>query len=126
MIIWDTAVYILAFVVTLPIIATLFVYAVSLNVYKHKSRAVHTAVDWTTAFYLIAVLVMFNIIFGQSFTGVMIALLLTLFTIIVVVHWKLRQEIVFRNVFTFFWRICFLLFLGLYCLLVLTGLILSF
>ncbi|HLR62217.1 MAG TPA: DUF3397 domain-containing protein [Lentibacillus sp.] len=118
--------YFIGFIIMLPVLATLIVYIIGRKVYKHNWKAIHAAVSWTTLLYIIAVITMFKTIFGHSFFGIILLILLTLITAIVVIQWKIYTEVAFKKVFKVFWRICFLLFLLLYCLLVLMGIVLRF
>ncbi|SFB18813.1 Protein of unknown function [Lentibacillus halodurans] len=111
-------------IITMPILATIVVYLAGVKVFRHKWKAVHTAVNWTTFLYIIAVGTMLKIMFGNSFSGIILAILLAMFAVIATVQWKMYTEVVFAKVFKVFWRVCFLLFLLLYCLLVLTGIVL--
>ncbi|WP_077325992.1 DUF3397 domain-containing protein [Virgibacillus siamensis] len=119
----DIIIYLLALIITAPIAVTWIVYLIGFKLYRHKWKALHKSVNWTTPLYIIAVLVLFNLIFEQSFFGVLLVVLPSLFTIIAVVQWRLYTEVAFRNIFKIFWRICFLLFGILYCLLILIGIV---
>ncbi|GGJ86787.1 hypothetical protein GCM10007063_06640 [Lentibacillus kapialis] len=122
--IWNLIAYFIGFFITLPVLATVIVYVIGRKASRQNQKAVHTAVNWTTLLYIIAVIAMFKTIFGNSYFGIILLIMLMLFAIIVVIQWKVYTEIVFKKVLKVFWRICFLLFLLLYCLLTLTGIIL--
>jgi len=107
--------------ITVPVLATVIVYSVGWKMYGHKWKAIHAAVNWTTLLYIIAAVIMFKMNFGRSFAGTVVLILLTIFTAIVVIQWKVSTEVTFSNVFNVFWCICFLLFVLLNCLLALTG-----
>ncbi|WP_369693677.1 DUF3397 domain-containing protein [Lentibacillus sp. CBA3610] len=111
--------------ITIPVMITLAVYFVSKNIYGRKWRALHAAVNWTTLLYIINVMIMFKTIVGSAFPGIILAVLLTMFAVIAVVQWKMYTEVVFRKVFKIFWRACFLIFIVLYVLLILIGIILN-
>ncbi|MGP4106883.1 DUF3397 domain-containing protein [Virgibacillus sp. L01] len=117
----DIIIYFIGLIVTVPIIATWIVYLISMKIYRHKWKAVHNAVNWTTILYIIAVVALVNEIFGISFFGTILVILISIYTIIVVAHWKIYTEVIFTKAFKMFWRICFLLFLMLYICLVLIG-----
>lgn len=119
----DFIIYLLGFIITVPVLATWIVYVISLKIYRHRWQAFHTAVNWTTIFYIFAVYVMFDKFFGNTLTGITLILLISTFTIIVIAHWEMYTEIIFSKVFKIFWRVCFLLFLVLYMALVFLGII---
>ncbi|WP_174613152.1 DUF3397 domain-containing protein [Virgibacillus ihumii] len=114
-------VYVIGLMITVPVAVTLIVYVIGVKVYRQKWKAIHKAVSWTTLLYIIAVLVMLQQIFDSSFIGIWVIVLLSIFTVIAVVHWKLYTEVVFYKVFKIFWRVCFLLFVLLYIVLVVIG-----
>ncbi|WP_010530441.1 DUF3397 family protein [Lentibacillus jeotgali] len=124
--IFDLVAYFIGLIITLPVLATSIVYIIGRKVHQHHWKAIHTAVNWTTFLYIIAVITMFKTIFGRTFFGIILLILLTLFTAIVVIRWKMYTEVIFKKIFKVFWRICFLLFLLLYCLFILIGIVLQF
>ncbi|WP_164669104.1 DUF3397 domain-containing protein [Virgibacillus doumboii] len=119
----DIIIYFIGFIITAPVAATVIVYLISFQLYNHRWKAIHKSVNWTTLLYIIAVAVLFRIIFGNSFIGILFVLLISIFIFIAVAQWKINTEVVFNNIFKIFWRICFLLFLFLYIILVIFGII---
>lgn len=119
----DIVIYLIGLIITVPIVVTWIVYFIGVKMHGHKWTALHKAVNWTTLLYIIAVLVLLQQILGNSFFGIFIILLPSIFTFITIIQWKLKTEVVFRKVFKIFWRICFLMFALLYCLLVFIGII---
>ncbi|MFB4167600.1 DUF3397 domain-containing protein [Virgibacillus sp. JSM 102003] len=117
----DFIIYFIGLIVTAPILATWVVYLISVKMYRHKWKAIHNTVNWTTLLYIIAVGTLVKEIFGISFFGIILVILISIYTIIVVAHWKIYTEVIFTKAFKMFWRICFLLFFILYICLVLIG-----
>lgn len=117
----DFIIYFIGLIVTVPIIATWIVYLISVKMYRHKWKAVHNAVNWTTILYIIAVGTLVKEIFGISFFGIILVIIISIYTIIVIAQWKIYTEVIFSKAFKVFWRICFLLFSMLYICLVLIG-----
>ncbi|RKQ37389.1 DUF3397 domain-containing protein [Oceanobacillus halophilus] len=116
-------VYIFAFLITIPMIATALVYFISLKLQRIKKKAFHTAVNWTTIFYVIAVIILFQINFSIKSTGYILIFILGVLTIIILYQWKVGVEIELKKAFRVLWRFCFLLFLLIYILLVCIGII---
>ncbi|TRM12300.1 DUF3397 domain-containing protein [Lentibacillus cibarius] len=110
-------------IITLPMLVTWGVYYTVARGGYNKWKAIHAAVNWTTLLYILAVTAMLYMMFGASYLGIITVLLLVLFTVIIVIRWKMFTEVVFRKAFRIFWRICFLLFVCLYFLLAITGMI---
>lgn len=121
----DLFAYFIGTIITIPVIATLVIYFASKKIFGHKWRALHAAVNWTTLLYIIAVVTMLKTIFGNSFPGIILATILAMFAIIVVIQWKMYTEVVFKKAFKVFWRACFLIFVFLYVLLIIIGIILN-
>lgn len=117
----DFIIYFIGVIVTVPIITTYAIYFISVKIHGYKWRALHTAVNWTTLLYIIADITLLQIIFGNSFFGSILVLLIGIVAIITIAQWKIYTEVVVGKVFKVFWRFCFLLFSIFYCILVLTG-----
>ncbi|RYG74071.1 DUF3397 family protein [Lentibacillus lipolyticus] len=122
----DMLAYLIGIIITVPMLATLGVYYAAIGAGRNNWKAVHTAVNWTTLLYILAVIVMLSTIVGSGYAGIILILLMILFTVIIVVRWKKFTEVVFYNAFKIFWRICFLLFVCLYFLLAIMGIIQNF
>ncbi|SDQ63182.1 DUF3397 domain-containing protein [Virgibacillus salinus] len=114
-------IYFIGFIITVPVIATWIVYLISLKIYNHKWKAFHNAVNWTAILYIIAVNTLVSEVFGISFFGIVLVILISIYTIIIIVHWKIYTEVLFSKAFKLFWRICFLLFSIFYICLVFVG-----
>lgn len=116
-------IYLIAIVITLPIIATWFVYVMSKKIYKQTWKAVHTAVNWTTIFYIIAVIMILLMFFNKSFIGIISIFLMIMLSIIVIVQWKLKTEVILRHGLKILWRVSFLVFSFSYTFLVIFGIV---
>ncbi|WP_218775550.1 DUF3397 domain-containing protein [Oceanobacillus senegalensis] len=118
-------VYIIAFFITVPIIATIFTFILFLKLCRSKKRALHKSINWTIIFYIIAVMILIQVIFQIDSFGYILVVLLTILTIIILAQWKKNTEIEFKKAFRLLWRVCFLLFLFLYLSLLIFGLIMQ-
>lgn len=119
----DIISYISSFFITIPIIASLLVYMISMIWERNKLKAVHKMVAWTTCFYIIAVSIMLTLIFGRSFTGIILIFLLTLLSLIIFIQWKTKRDVELRKAVRILWRISFLLFFFLYGCFMVVGII---
>ncbi|MHA6251391.1 DUF3397 domain-containing protein [Oceanobacillus sp. CAU 1775] len=115
----------LAFFITAPLFSSIIVYFISMTIERNKWKAIHRVVNWTTIFYVIAVLMMLQMIFDRNFIGIAIIVLLTILTIIVVVQWKKDRDIQFLSAFKLLLRVSFLLFFVLYGCLMIIGIIIQ-
>ena len=119
----DFIIYTLSFFITIPFLASLLVYLVSMVIDRNKLKAIHRLVNWTTHFYIIAVTVMLSIIFNWSFIGIVLILLLSLLTLIIFIQWKTKRDVEITRAVKLLWRISFLLFFVLYSCLLLIGIL---
>ncbi|MFC4557008.1 DUF3397 domain-containing protein [Virgibacillus kekensis] len=113
--------YLIGFILTAPVIVTLLVYFAAGKLSKSRWRAVHKAVNWTTGLYIISVCILLEVVFNNSYVGIVMVLLLGTLAAIVILQWKMYTEVIFKNVFKIFWRFSFLLFAFLYIFLVFYG-----
>ncbi|GAA0445899.1 DUF3397 domain-containing protein [Lentibacillus halophilus] len=119
----DVIAFIIGIIVTLPMLATWGVYYIASGAGWNQWKAIHTAANWTTLLYILAVSTMLYMMFGIDYVEMIPVFLMTLFIVIVVIRWKRHTEVVFSKAFKIFWRVCFLLFACLYGLLAITGII---
>ncbi|MFC4023250.1 DUF3397 domain-containing protein [Oceanobacillus longus] len=117
-------IYFISLFITLPIFATISIYLISVKVlHSKKLKAVHTAVNWTTILYIIVVVILFDLIFGRIFIGWIIVFFIISLSIIITYQWKTGTEVELGKAIRVIWRFSFILFLMLYILLVLVGII---
>jgi len=115
---------IIALLITFPFIPTIIVYKVSDIMMQHKLRALHIAINWTTILYILASMRILNMMFDQQFIGIIIGLILVLLAIIIIWQWKTNTEVLLNKAIKILWRLCFLIFLFAYTILVVYGVIL--
>ncbi|MGM0844497.1 MAG: DUF3397 domain-containing protein [Bacillota bacterium] len=84
-------------------------------------KAVNTAVNFTTFLLIISVHFIIVAIWDKSLFWVLILVLLVSMGILSVIHWKIKEEIVFLHVIKGGWRLNFLLFSTAYILLLFYG-----
>lgn len=113
----------IAFIITFPFLPTIFVYKISKKVFHHKLRALHSAINWTTILYILATTKMLNNIFEQQMIGIIIGLILLFLAIIIIWQWKTRTEVLFYKALKILWRLCFLIFLLTYTIMVVSSII---
>lgn len=119
----DYLIYFVAFLITFPFVLTFAAYFLFRKVYGHQWKAIHSTVGWTTIGYVAAVPLLFKVLFGHSFIGIVLLLLLIILAIIIYFQWKVHVEVEIKQAIKILWRICFLLFLFLYIVLVFFGII---
>ncbi|MCM3114040.1 DUF3397 domain-containing protein [Neobacillus sp. MER 74] len=90
---------------------------------KSTRKAVHISLDSTTFLFIISVHFLIVTIWEKSYFWVIILIMILIAMIFVLVHWKVKEEILIKKVIKGFWRFNFLLFLLAYLTLTLYGLI---
>ena len=119
----DFIAYILSFFITIPLLASFFVYIIRMIRERNKLKAFHAAVNWTTLLYIIAVTIMLEIIFDRSFIGIVLIFLLASLSLIIFIQWRTGRDVQMKKAVKLLWRISFLLFFILYGCLMVVGII---
>lgn len=112
-----------ATIVTLPVFALIVIYFIARAVTRNNKKSFHLAIDASTLFFILAVHFILIIIWETSFLSLILTVLLVIATIMILTHYKLKEEIHFKRVFKGFWRLNFLLFFFAYFCLVTFGII---
>ncbi|WP_026906017.1 DUF3397 domain-containing protein [Paucisalibacillus globulus] len=119
----DFLIVLLAFIITAPILMTILTYYSLKLIYQNPIKAFQKAISWTTIIYILEVNTMFSYLFGRSFLGYIIVLMLCVLTIVIVLQWKNNVEINYQKALKLLWRISFLIFFVLYIILVIIGIV---
>ncbi|MED4015439.1 DUF3397 domain-containing protein [Sutcliffiella cohnii] len=114
---------IIATFVTIPIFTWFLLYFITRYITKNNKRSFQMATDYSTFFFILAVHYLIVIIWDRSLLWLILIVLITIATVIVLVHYRINQEIKFGKVWKGFWRTNFLLFFFLYFSLAFFGLI---
>ena len=107
--------------IIMPIFVYMTVYTFSKRMVRNNKKAVRLSADVTTIFLILAVHYAVIALFEHSYLWIIIIILILLATSILFIHYKVREEVDLKRVFTSFWRASFLLFSISYFLLVVIG-----
>ncbi|MDZ5470690.1 DUF3397 domain-containing protein [Bacillus sp. 31A1R] len=113
---------IIATFITLPILGYLIVFIISKQITKHHRRSVKIALDASTILFILSVHFLIIVIWQKSFLWMILLGLISVAIIVVVLNWKLKEEIDFTRVFRGFWRFTFMIFFSIYIVLICIGL----
>lgn len=113
----------IATLVTLPIISYVIFFIVAKQLTKNHRRAVRMAMDLSTVFFIFSVNYLIMAIWNKHLFWLIMVFILTIACSVVLVHYKVNQEIVFEKVLKGFWRLNFVCFFGMYVLLCFIGII---
>ncbi|WP_456271631.1 DUF3397 domain-containing protein [Bacillus sp. AK031] len=87
---------------------------------KHK-KAVNAAVNVTTFLLIVAVHFIVLAIWNKSYLWIIMLVMIVSTGLLSVIHWKIKEEVIFRSVIKGGWRLNFLLFSMAYIILMLYG-----
>lgn len=107
--------------VIMPVIVYMIVYILSRKKFKNNKKALRLSADATTLFLIMAVHYAVIALFEHSYLWIIMITLILLASIVLFMHYKVREEVDLKRVFTSFWRAAFLLFSIGYFLLAVIG-----
>ncbi len=108
---------------SIPILGLFLIFMAVKLISKDTHRSVHMALDCSTILFIISVHFLLKTIWGHSFLGFILLVMVLIAMGFVLVHWKLKGEINFKKVIKGFWRFNFLFFFLAYLSLTLFGLV---
>lgn len=94
----------------IPILLTYVTYKVIYLVYKKKWKAIHLSVQYTAIFYVIAVTIMINVLFQLNVASYMIIFHIALLSILLIIQWKTKTEVMLFDGLKLLFRLSFLIF----------------
>jgi hypothetical protein len=112
-----------ATLVTLPILSYIVFFIVAKKWTKNHRRSVQIAMDLSTVFFIFSVHYLIIAIWDIHLFWMIMLIVLAIACIVVLVHYKIKQEIVFEKVLKGFWRLNFAFFFCMYFLLLFYGVI---
>ncbi|MEC1520959.1 DUF3397 domain-containing protein [Neobacillus niacini] len=110
---------------TVPLLGFIMIYVLNKLLTKNTRKSFHKALDYSTLLFIVAVHFLLLTIWGKSFFGLILLILLVIAMIFVVIHWKIKGEIILAKVFKGFWRFNFLIFFLAYVSLTIFGILQS-
>jgi hypothetical protein len=119
----DAIAWLVATFVTLPIFTFYLIYLVSVKTTKNKRKSIKLAVDTSAIFFIIAVYFISYEIWSQSLLWLIITLIIVVAMIFTIIHWKVSEDIQLDKLLKGFWRFNFLLFVFMYLVLSVYGLV---
>lgn len=108
---------------TVPVLGLLIIYFLYKLITKNSRKSFHKALDYSTVLFITAVHFLIITISGESLLWLILLVMILSAMVFVVVHWKIKGEIVFNRVFKGFWRFNFLFFFFVYLSLTVFGLL---
>ncbi|WP_042456156.1 DUF3397 domain-containing protein [Neobacillus dielmonensis] len=90
---------------------------------KNTRKSFHKALDYSTVLFIIAVYFLMETIWQRSFTWLIFLVMIVTAMVLVILNWKIKQEIDLKRVVKGFWRFNFILFFTAYIALTLYGIV---
>jgi hypothetical protein len=112
-----------ATLVTLPIISYLIFFIITKQSTGNHRRSVQLAMDLSTILFIFSVHYLIVTIWNKPVLWLLLLIMISIACTVVVVHYKVKGEIVFKKVFKGFWRLNFAFFFLAYLLLATYGII---
>ncbi|WP_045515389.1 DUF3397 domain-containing protein [Neobacillus niacini] len=110
---------------TVPLFGFFIIYILNKLITKNTRKSFHKALDHSTILFILAVHFLLMTIWGRSFFGLILLILIVIAMVFVIIHWKIKGEIIFTKVFKGFWRFNFLVFFLAYISLTVFGILRS-
>lgn len=113
-----------ATIITIPLAAYIICFVITKQVTRNHRLAVQISMDTSTILFIFSVHFLIQSIWERSLLWVLLLIIVSLATVVVVVHYKVKQEIIFKRVLKGIWRVNFAFFFFAYFVLTLLGLVL--
>jgi hypothetical protein len=110
---------------TVPLFGFFIIFVINKLITKNARKSFHKALDYSNILFILAVHFLLITIWGKSFFWWILLVLMIIAMVFVVIHWRIKGEIIFTKVFKGFWRFNFLIFFLAYISLTLFGILRS-
>ncbi|MFD9624420.1 DUF3397 domain-containing protein [Peribacillus muralis] len=114
-----------AIFITLPFIGYILFFIGAKQITRNHRRSVQFAMDMSAILFVISVHYLIIAIWDKHILWVILLIMIGNAFVVAMVHYKLKEEIIFRKVVKGFWRVNFAFFFVVYILLFSIGLITS-
>jgi hypothetical protein len=112
-----------ATIITMPVIGVTLIYIICKLIGKNNRTSIYLTIDFSTILFIFAVNSLLFVMVGTSVLGIILLAMILTLLIFVIIHWKLKQEIILSKVLKGFWRFTFLMFTFTYLILFFSGMI---
>ncbi|MGM9928963.1 MAG: DUF3397 domain-containing protein [Bacillus sp. (in: firmicutes)] len=115
----------IATIVTVPIFGYLIVFIGIKQLTKNHRKAVSIASNCSTFLFIISVHFIVKTIWNISLLWIILLLMIALAMLVVIVHHKLKDDMQIPRIIKGIWKVNGLVFMILYCILMVTGIALN-
>ncbi|WHY58131.1 DUF3397 domain-containing protein [Peribacillus simplex] len=114
-----------AIFITLPFVGYLLFFISAKQFTGNHRRSVQFAMDMSTLLFILSVHYLIITIWDKQILWVIMLIMIINAFVVVLVHYKVKEEIIFHKVLKGFWRVNFAFFFAAYLLLFFFGIITS-
>ncbi len=114
--------YIIAALVTMPLLFLLISYFFAMKWHRYNKRAVRQCTQFTVPFLVLAIHVLLLVLFEESYWSWIIIFLLVILSLSVIIQYKVYEEVQLGRSFIVFLRLSFVVLLVVYMGLTVYGL----
>ncbi|MGX2959154.1 DUF3397 domain-containing protein [Peribacillus sp. JNUCC 23] len=107
--------------ITMPILAYIIFFIAMKQVTGNHRRSVHVAMDISTLLFMFSVHYLIVAIWDRHIIWILLLAMIAIACMVVVVHYRVKGEIIFQKVLRGFWRLNFAFFFCVYFVLLLYG-----
>lgn len=107
--------------IIVPALVYIAVYVIAKSVFRNNRKAAKLSIDVTTFFLILAVHFAAQAMLGESYIWLILIILVLTASIVLIVQYKVKDEVDLIRFMKGFWRMTFLLFGTAYLLLCLAG-----
>lgn len=104
--------------ICIPIFISVFIYTLGMKLTNNKWKSIHTTVQWSAIFYIIAVVLIVNMLFGIRLIGYIVIFLILIVATTLILQWKKGSDVELFTGMRIMWRVSFLLFFIVYSALI--------
>jgi hypothetical protein len=116
--------WLLATLITLPLLAFYLMYIITVKTIKNKKIAIKRSVDLSTILFIVAVYFIAYEIWSISLFWFVLITIISVAIIFTIIHWKYSNDIHLSKLLKGIWRLNFILFFLVYIILSIYGLLL--
>jgi hypothetical protein len=110
---------------TVPLLGFFIIFIINKLITKNTRKSFHKALDYSTILFIMAVHFLVITIWEKSLFWLILLVLIIIAMFFVLIHWKIKGEILLPKVFKGFWRFNFLIFFAAYVSLTIFGILRS-
>lgn len=94
----------------IPFLITYLIYRFEYRRKGVKKQSAHRSITYSTLFYILGTLSLIHAMFDSYFIGYILIIFILLLGLILIIQWKIYNEVILLKGIKIVWRFCFLVF----------------